>query len=183
MTGDDATRWNSRYAQRGPVARTEVALPRRFGPFAHLFPADGRAMELACGSGAAAVWLARHGCSVWACDVSEVAIVQARDLARRCGVAARCRFEVVDLDAGTPPGGKHDVLLCNMFHDPRLDEQIVDRLAPGGLLAISALSEVGAAPGRYRAGPGQLRAAFAALDTITHGEADGEAWLLARKPR
>ncbi|UXA11019.1 class I SAM-dependent methyltransferase [Mycobacterium sp. SMC-8] len=181
MTADDAIRWNRRYAARGPVAVTDVALPERFRPFADLFPTRGHAVELACGSGAAAVWLARRGLSVWACDASEVAVDQARDLAQRCGVAARCRFEVIDLDAGLPPGGRPDMVLCNMFRDPRLDGPIVDRLAPGGLLAVSALSEVGAAPGRFRARPKELRVAFAALDTIAYGEAGGEAWLLARR--
>jgi hypothetical protein len=56
----------------------------------------------------------------------------------------------------------------------------VQRLAPGGLLAITALSEVGAASGPFRVGPGELRAAFAELDLIAASEGQGEAWLLAR---
>ncbi|KWX67494.1 bifunctional 2-polyprenyl-6-hydroxyphenol methylase/3-demethylubiquinol 3-O-methyltransferase UbiG [Mycobacterium sp. NAZ190054] len=178
---DDVARWDRRYAERGPLSTAEVALPARFQPFADVFPAAGHAVELACGRGAAAVWLARRGLTVWACDASEVAITQARDLAERCGQAARCRFEVADLDAGLPPGEQADVVLCNMFRDTRLDGPIVERLAPSGILAISALSEVGSRPGRFRARQGELSAAFEGLDVIAHGEQDGEAWLVARR--
>jgi hypothetical protein len=59
---------------------------------------------------------------------------------------------------------------------------MVERLAPGGLLAMAVLSEVGAGPGRFRAGPGELRNAFDRLRIEAHGEADGLAWLLATKP-
>jgi hypothetical protein len=58
---------------------------------------------------------------------------------------------------------------------------MVERLAPGGLLAISVLSEVGAGPGTYRAPPGELIGAFAGLDLIDEGEGDGIAWLMARR--
>ncbi len=118
----------------------------------------GKALELACGQGLAAVWLARRGMDVWGVDVSGVAISQARDLARRSGVGNRCRFDVVDLDGGLPAGPPVDLVLCHKFRDGRLDREIIRRLSRGGLLAISALSEVGAAPGPFRVGPGELRA-------------------------
>jgi hypothetical protein len=113
--------------------------------------------------------------------VSATAISQARDLARRRGVGDRCRFDVVDLDTGLPAGPPVDVALCHRFRDRRLDHAIIARLAPGGLLAIAALSEVGAGPGCFRAAPGELPAAFTGLDVIAAGEGRGEAWLLARK--
>lgn len=100
------------------------------------------------------VWLARRGLDVWGVDVSTIAIDQARELAARSDVGDRCRFEVVDLDAGLPAGPPTDVIVCQRFRDRRLDQAIIDRLAPGGLLAISWLSAVGAEPGRFRAAPG-----------------------------
>jgi hypothetical protein len=42
------------------------------------------------------------------------------------------------------------------------------------------LSEVGAAPGPFRAVPGELPATFAELDQVAAGEGQGCAWLLAR---
>jgi len=116
-------------------------------------------------------------------DISSVAISQARDLARRSGVGDRCRFDVVNLDDGLPAGPPVDVIFCHKFRDRRLDDAIIGRLAPGGLLAIAVLSEVGAAPGPFRAVPGELAAAFAGLDQIAGGEDQGYAWLLARAGR
>jgi SAM-dependent methyltransferase len=181
VSGEDAVRWDRRYAQRGPSTVDEVGLPAAFDSFAEHFPTAGTALELACGRGAAAVWLARRGLQVRGYDVSAVAVAQAEDLAARCGQAARCHFETVDLDDGLPAGGLVDVLLCNKFRDPRLDRSIIDRLRDGGLLAISVLSEVDASPGPFRARSGELGQAFGALDVIASAEADGEAWLLARR--
>ena len=96
------------------------------------------------------------------------------------GLGDRCRFEAVDLDHGLPPGPPVDVLLCYFFRDPRLDGAIIERLAPGALLAMVVLSEVGVGPGPFRAAPGELLAAFAGLEVLAAGEQDGEAWLLAR---
>lgn len=155
--------------------------PQPFASFADMFPTTGQALDLACGQGQFAVWLARRGLQVCGLDVSEVALRQARDLAQSGGVMERCRFDVVDLDNGLPAGPPAHVIVCHRFRDRRLDAAIIDRLAPGGLLAISALSEVGAAPGPFRAAPGELTTAFAELDVLAAGEGDGQAWLLARR--
>lgn len=179
MAETDRARWDERHADRGPGP---VDVPAVFAAYQDLFPSTGRALDLACGQGGASVWLARRGLDVLGVDVSPVAIERARKLAADNGVGARCRFEVADLDDGLPPGPPVDVILCHKFRDRRLDAAIVERLAPGGLLAISALSEVGAKPGPFRVTAGELPAAFASLEQITAEEGDGEAWLLARKP-
>jgi len=121
-------------------------------------------------------------------DVSPVAIELARQLIELSGVADRCRFDVFDLDAGLPDGEPVDLLLCYLFRDPRLYRGMVDRLVPGGLLAVAVRSEVGAGPeevhdGNHRARPGELRDAFGHLEILEEGEGDGMARILARKPR
>ena len=183
MTDKDRVRWDKRYASRGPAPVAAVGPPPVFAPFDAMFPTAGHALDLACGQGLGAVWLARRGMDVWGFDVSPVAIGQARDLARRSGVGGRCRFAVVDLDNGLPAGPPVDVILCHKFRDRRLDRAAARRIAPGGLLAITALSEVGATPGPFRVGAGELPATFADLDVIAAGEGQGEAWLLARARR
>ena len=180
VTWEDRRRWDERYASQGPVPVAAVEPPSAFAAYAEIFPTTGQALDLACGQGFGTVWLARRGMEVLGLDISRVAISQARDLARRSGVDDRCRFDVVDLDAGLPAGSPVDVVLCHRFRDRLLDRAIVERLAPGGLLAIAALSEVDATPGPFRAAPGELRAAFAELDLVAAGEGQGHAWLLAR---
>jgi SAM-dependent methyltransferase len=181
MAEGDRRRWDERYAAQGAPPVSAVRPPDLLARHAKEFPASGRALDLACGQGFGAVWLARRGLNVRGFDVSAVAIDQAREVARLAGVGDRCQFEVFDLDDGLPPGPPVDVILCNKFRDRRLDGAIIARLAPGGLLAITALSEVGAAPGPFRAAAGELPAAFAQLEQLDAGEGDGQAWLLARR--
>lgn len=163
------------------MARGGLGPPAIFAAFEAELARRGLALDLACGRGETAVWLASRGMQVHAVDISPVAIELARTLASSCGFADRCRFEVADLDGGLPDGPPADLILCHLFRDARLDRALVERLAPGGLLAIAVLSEVGAGPGSFRARPGELRAAFGDLDLVADGEADGRAWLLGRR--
>lgn len=180
MSEQDRTRWDAAYAEGEPD--TEPALPQVFSGQAGQFPVAGSALEVACGTGRAAVWLAQRGLRVWGLDVSAVAIGQAQQAAARHGVAERCRFDVADLDEGLPAGSQVDVVLCHRFRDPGLYSALAARLRPGGLLAICVLSEVGGQPGRFRAAAGELQTAFAGLSTLAAGEGDGQAWLVARAP-
>jgi SAM-dependent methyltransferase len=80
----DRSDWNARYAGGELVWGAE---PNRFlaaelGSAA----ARGRALDLACGEGRNAIWLATRGWQVTAVDFSEVAIERARRLADRQGV-------------------------------------------------------------------------------------------------
>jgi SAM-dependent methyltransferase len=180
MAEADRQCWDERYATKAPPSVDAVVPPDFLAPHVDVLPTAGRALDLACGPGLGAVWLAMRGLEVVGLDVSPVAVGQARELAQRAGVSDRCRFEVADLDDGLPAGPFVDVILCHRFRDRRLDHTIVERLAPGGLLAIAVLSEVGAAPGPFRAAAGELPAAFAELDLVAAGEGEGHAWLLAR---
>jgi SAM-dependent methyltransferase len=180
MAEVDRRRWDERYTTHGPPPVSAVGPPDILARHADLFPTEGRALDVACGQGMAAVWLARRGLEVWGLDISAVAVSQARDLARRSGVGNRCRFDVADLDDGLPAGPPVDVVLCHKFRDRRLDQAMLGRLKPGGLLAIVVLSEVGASPGAFRATAGELPAAFPGLGPLAAGEGRGYAWLLAR---
>ncbi|MFN8228963.1 MAG: class I SAM-dependent methyltransferase [Mycobacterium sp.] len=172
MSDEDRERWDVRYAER-PLPN-DIGLPRDFAPFAEMFPTTGRGLELGCGQGAFSVWLAQRGITMHGLDVSPVAVRRARDLAQDHGVADRCHFDVVDLDDGLPAGGPANVVVCHRFWEPRLAEEITARLAPGGLLAICALST-----GRYGVSSGELLATFPGMTVIGSGEGDGTAWLLA----
>jgi SAM-dependent methyltransferase len=182
MTDEDRIHWDERYARVGAAPLDAVGPPPVFAPYAEHFPNGGHALELACGRGRVAVWLATRGINVWGVDISSVAVDLAKEHAIETGVGDRCRFDVVDLDLGLPVGPPVDLIMCHWFRDPRLDKPIIERLAPGGLLAIRVLSEVGAGPGRFRARPRALLDAFAALDIVAADEGDGEAWLLATAP-
>ncbi|MGH8915867.1 MAG: class I SAM-dependent methyltransferase [Acidimicrobiia bacterium] len=181
MSEDDRKHWDERFEESGLAPIGDHGPPPGLASAAHLLPSDGLALDVACGRGRASVWLALRGLEVVGVDVSPVAIDLASRLAELSGVADRCRFQVHDLDAGLPDGPEVDVVLCHLFRDPRLDHAMVGRLAPGGLLAVASLSQVGAGPGRFRARPGELKDAFGSLEVLAEGEADGLAWLIARR--
>jgi SAM-dependent methyltransferase len=182
MAGADRSRWDARHAAAvdvGPLPPGELR-----GREA-LLPASGRALDVACGRGAEAVWLAGTGLSVDAVDTSGVALDAAAELARRCGVSDAIRWWRHDLDDGLPAActGPYDVVVCQRFRDPRLYPVLAGLLAPGGLLAVTVLSQVGDEPGRFRAPAGELRAAFSSLELLAGREAAGEAAVVARRPR
>ncbi|MEO7051801.1 MAG: class I SAM-dependent methyltransferase [Rhodanobacter sp.] len=182
MSISDRLRWDQRYAERQLDPVGEVGVPLILAGCEDLLPSAGLALEVACGRGQAALWLADRGMQVHAVDVSPVVISQAQAASPRGGYAQRIRFEVFDLDQGLPPGPPCALLLCENFRDARLDAPMLQRLAPGGILAISALSEVGSAhPSPFRVQAGELRRAFASLEQIAEGERDGRAWLVGRR--
>ncbi len=182
MSEDDRRRWDARYRAQTATPDEVPGPPSPFGAVEHLFPTRGGALDLACGTGHSAVWLALRGMEVRGLDVSPVAVARGSELAARHRVADRCHFDVVDLDDGLPDGRPTDLVLCNRFRDPDLYGSLVERLAPGGMLAVAVLSEVGAEPGRFRARRGELRRVCADLDVLADGEADGVAWIVAVSP-
>ncbi|HXV92304.1 MAG TPA: SAM-dependent methyltransferase, partial [Pseudonocardia sp.] len=121
-----------------------------------------------------------------AVDVARAALRAGAALAAAYRVAGRVRWVAHDLDAGLPTScrGPYDVVVCQRFRDPALYPALAGVLAPGGLLAVTVLSEVGGSAGPFRAPAGELRAAFGAVEGLTvlaETEGGGEARLVARR--
>lgn len=79
----DAADWDQRYAADGLVWTAE---PNRFLVAETEDLAPGRALDVACGEGRNALWLATMGWAVTAVDHSEVGLDKARALAGTAGV-------------------------------------------------------------------------------------------------
>jgi len=117
----------------------------------------GRLLEIGCGTGTNAVWLAGEGFDVVGIDVSPLAIERAGRRRSEHGVPSdRCSFEVRDfLQAGGDLGPFDAVFDRGVFHvfDESADRaafagQVARALAPGGVWA----SVIGSTEGPARDG-------------------------------
>ncbi|MCP9276390.1 class I SAM-dependent methyltransferase [Mycolicibacterium arenosum] len=130
--------WDDRYAEKDRIwsGRVNAQLANVAEPLP-----PGRALDLGCGEGGDAVWLAEHGWQVLAVDVSETALSRAAAEARSRGVLERIDFQHHDLSESFPEG-TFDLASAQYFHSfVRLERpQILRRAAaavrPGGLLVI-----------------------------------------------
>jgi SAM-dependent methyltransferase len=100
--------------------------------------APGRALDVACGEGRNAVWLARRGWDVVAADYSPAALRKARDIAADAGVDVT--FVEADATSWDPAGSFDLVLLCylQLPRDlmARALQRVVPAVAPGGTLLV-----------------------------------------------
>jgi SAM-dependent methyltransferase len=149
-------------------------------------PERGLCLDVACGLGRQSLWAAAHGFDVVAIDVSPTAVGALRASAVERGLDGRIDARVVDLDDGLPAdvADRCALVICQRFRDPHLYPALAGAAAPGGLIVVTVLSQVGAtAPGPYHAPPGELDDAFGALtvEIVLTLEEYGEATLVARR--
>jgi len=127
--------WNRRYEG---IELVWTATPNRFLAQEVAGLAPGRVLDLACGEGRHAVWLAEQGWQAHGVDFSEVAIEKARRLAEARALDAK--FEVADLTEWDP-AGQWDLVLVFYLQLPVDERRIVLRtaaaaVAPGGTLLV-----------------------------------------------
>jgi SAM-dependent methyltransferase len=103
----------------------------------------GRALDVGCGEGADAIWLARSGWSVVAADISGVALERGARHARDTDPAAAARIEwrQADLLANPPEPGSFDLVSAQFMHLPpqprtRLFTALAAAVRPGGMLLV-----------------------------------------------
>jgi SAM-dependent methyltransferase len=128
--------WDSRYAESQRIwsGKPNAAL---VSEISNLSP--GRALDLGCGEGADAVWLARQGWRVTAVDISGVALARAAEHATDAGVTVD--WQKHDLSESFPVG-EWDLVSAQFLHfwEDFDREKILRRaaaaVAPGGTLLI-----------------------------------------------
>lgn len=153
--------WDERYAGSDRVwsGRPNQRLVEQS---ADLVP--GKALDVACGEGGDAIWLAKQGWRVTAVDVSEVALAKVAEHAEQEGVADRLKLGLYDALDDPRPAGRHrfDLVTVSFLHVPVEDfapiyRGIADAVAPGGRLLVTAHHPHDIASGaRHDHGPGLL---------------------------
>ncbi|MEU6786922.1 class I SAM-dependent methyltransferase [Nonomuraea angiospora] len=136
-TDDAELFWERHYrARRTWDARVNPLLAETVAPLR-----PGAALDLGCGAGGDAIWLAQQGWDVTAVDISVTAVEQVRERARELGLADRVSTEQHDL-ARSFPAGRFDLVSAQYFHTPfpLLRNQVLrtaaQALGTGGLLLI-----------------------------------------------
>jgi len=137
-TPDAKAHWEEHYGERDRVWSGRVNA-RLVEVGAALTP--GRALDLGCGEGGDALWLAEQGWHVVAIDISETALKRAQEDAEARGVGDRIDFEQHDLSE-TFPEGPFDLVNAEFLHSTlpldrtRIFTRAADAIRPGGLLLI-----------------------------------------------
>lgn len=144
-----ASQWNERYAANtvwsGKVNSTLVACASGL--------TQGAALDVGCGEGADAVWLASQGWRVRGVDFSREALARAATAAEREGVDNRCEWIQADLSVWTT-NRAYELVTCHFLHEEaavrsRAWRSAAAAVAPGGTLLI-----VGHAPDEAAGLPG-----------------------------
>jgi SAM-dependent methyltransferase len=158
--------WNERYASGEPLPwdsgtpdplLVEMVESRAIAP--------GRTLEVGCGTGTNALYLATHGFDVLGVDISPLAVEKARARAQ-----GRARFETGDFLVEAPPGGPFQLVFdrgCFHVFDEageraRFAGCVAAQLVEGGLW----LSILGSTEGPPRDGGPPRRSARDILDAV-----------------
>ena len=134
----DRREWDRKYAGSELLWTAE---PNRFLVAEVTGLPAGRALDLACGEGRNAVWLAQQGWQVTAVDFSEVAIAKARRLAEAHEVEVA--WLAADLLDYQPPAGTFELVILFYLQLPSEERRQVVRtaaeaVAPGGTFLLVA---------------------------------------------
>jgi len=146
----------------------------------------GSALDVGCGEGGDAIWLAQQGWRVTGADFAANGLARAARHAADAGVADRIDWWQVDARAFAAGGRTWDLVTTHFMHPPdggmtEVATRLAEAVAPGGHLLI-----VGHAPSHHFAAhltAGQRRAMFVAADLVPSLPADFELLVAEQRGR
>jgi SAM-dependent methyltransferase len=134
-SAEQAAEWDARYSEREGAMWSGRPNGRLVAEAADLIA--GRALDIGCGEGADAIWLAQRGWTVTAIDISDVALRRAREAAGLAGTTvAWVRGDALE----TPfPARSFDLVSMQYPALPKAAGEgavrtLLDTVRPGGLL-------------------------------------------------
>ena len=149
-----------------------------------VLPTPGRALDVACGRGRNAVWLAQQGFETTAVDRDPDAVAALGARARAEGL--RLTATSMDLEAGEARLGDaaYDVIVVVHYLHRPLFPALLATLRPGGVLVYETFTRAQAARGRptnpaFLLEPGELRRLVAGLEILDEREGDFEGRMVA----
>ena len=182
MSKEDRQKWDARWAEMTEQSPPDALLREEEEALS-----GGVALDLACGRGQNALWLATHGYLVLGVDGSQVALSLAQETARQQGLHRRVLFVQADIDNWRPPPQAFDLVAIFRFLDRALFPHVRQALRPNGLL-FCATRNRGILRWRPDATPeyllrrGELPSHFAGWKIVRHEEGPKNTRFVARKP-
>lgn len=163
-------KWDGIYSR---LPETEPEPSPLLVEFAHLLPVSGYALDLACGLGGSALFLARRGLQATAWDVSPVAIARLTSLANRSRLPVLA--EIRNVEEEPFPREAFDVVVVSRFLARALALPITASLKAGGLLYYQTytrqkLSPTGPNNPDYLLGENELLELFRDLKLVAYLE-------------
>ena len=191
MSQADQEKWDARYRAGEYQARSHPsALLAEWLPKLNC-PPGCMALDVACGLGRNALFLARQGWHVDAVDISQVALDHLAAAADAESLDVTCL--AMDLESAKPRlflAHHYDLAVMIRYTNLPLIASLAEAAKPGGHIIVEEhlvtdADVVGPSNTRYRAAPGALRSAAAGLDIIAYEEGlvadpDGRTAALAR---
>jgi len=162
MSEADRQKWDARYTAGSHSDLTEPCgvLAQHLG-----LAAVGRALDVACGAGRNALFMARQGFEVDAVDISSVGLALGRRVAAQQQL--HISWHCMDLlEAPRLPRADYNLIVMSHFIAPLLLAQLPQHLAAGGVLMVEqhlrwhtpvAGGLSGPGSERFRVAPGSLR--------------------------
>lgn len=187
MSEQDREKWNRRYAT-GAAAQNRHPSELLQQAIAAFEPPCGRALDIACGAGRNALYLAGLGYQVDGVDISGEALSRGRQRAAELGLAIN--WIEHDLSEGLNISDRYQLIVMLRYVNLPLLAQLPKSLAPGGLLVVEQHLQTDAAVSgprdpRFRVAPGALAEAVDGLQPLLLEEGfredpDGRTVALAR---
>ncbi len=156
-------------------SHTESEVAPVLSEHAHLLPLSGYALDLACGNGANAVFLAERGLTVEAWDISEVALNRLTQKAQQYNLSIISkRLDITPQDLVM---NSFDVIIVSRFLDRQLIPSLIQALKPEGLLfyqtfTVNKLTSEGPSHPDYLLQRNELLRLFQTLTLVFYQEED-----------
>ena len=170
MTEADQRKWDHIYTDNDKDSGEPC---RALLSHSHLLPPAGAALDLACGRGANALFLADRGYATRAWDISGVAIQALAERARRRGLALTAAQR--DVTTNPPEPASFDIIVVSRFLERTLAPAICAALRENGLLFYQTfirenVSDFGPRNPAYRLQANELLHLFQSLHVIYYHE-------------
>jgi 2-polyprenyl-3-methyl-5-hydroxy-6-metoxy-1,4-benzoquinol methylase len=167
-------KWNEIYATKNlATKKLQAKTAEVLTEHVHLLPKSGAALDLACGLGSNAIFLANHGLDTQAWDISEVVIQKLQTHSQENNLGITC--ETRDVEKHPPAPSSFDVICISYYLERELSASIIRALKPNGLLFYQTftkekVSDFGPSNPNYRLQENELLKLFSPLHVLAYQE-------------